>query len=87
VFDGPDSLLKIVACNQAARSAGVHIGMTKVQAEACGVTLIKRIQEREDTAEAELLDCAYHFSPDVEVTSPGTIIFDMAGSERLLGTG
>ncbi len=87
LFDGPDSLLKVVSCNQAARSAGVHVGMTKLQAEACGVTLIKRIQEREDIAEAELLDCAYHFSPDVEVTSPGTIIFDMTGSERLLGTG
>jgi protein ImuB len=87
VYDGPESLLKVVACNQAARSAGVYVGMTKLQAEACGVNVIKRVQKREEIAQSELLDCAYHFSPDVEVTDAGTIIIDMAGSERLLGTG
>lgn len=87
LFDGPESLLKVVACNQAARSAGVYAGMSKLQAEACGVSVIKRVQEQEDIAQSELLDCAYRFSPDVEVTDAGTIIFDLAGSERLLGTG
>lgn len=87
LLDGPESLLKVVACNRAARSAGVSIGMTKLQAEVCGVTLLRRVQEHEDAAQAELLDCAYHFSPKVEVTSPGTIIIDLSGSERLLGTG
>ena len=41
LLDGPESLLKVVACNASARSAGVFIGMTKLQAEVCGVTLQK----------------------------------------------
>ena len=87
LLDGPESMLKVVACNKAARSAGVSIGMTKLQAEVYGVTLRRRVQEQEDIAQAELVDCAYYFSPTVEATSPGTIIIDLAGSKRLLGTG
>lgn len=87
LLDGPDSLLKVVACNAPARSTGVVVGMTKLQAEVCGVTLRKRVQDHEDAAQAELTDCASHFSPRIEVTAPGMIIVDLAGSERLLGTG
>src|SRR5579864_1294466 len=87
LLDGPESLLKVVACNAPARSAGVFIGMTKPQAEMCGVTLIKRVPEHEEAAQAELIDGAYNFSPRIEVTNPGTIIIDLSGSERLLGTG
>jgi protein ImuB len=87
LLDGPESLLKVVACNAPARNAGVGNGMTKLQAEVCGVTLRRRIQEQEEIAQAELIDCACHFSPKVEDTSPGTVIIDLAGSERLLGTG
>src|SRR3979409_621716 len=84
LLDGPESLLKCVACNAAARSAGVSVGMTKMQAEVCGVTLKKRVQEHEDAAQVELIDCAYYFSPRIEITAPGTIIVDLAGSERLM---
>jgi hypothetical protein len=35
ILDGPDSLLRVFACNPAAQLAGVDIGMTKVQAEQC----------------------------------------------------
>src|SRR5712671_4283543 len=87
LLDGPESLLKVVACNAAARAAGVNTGMTKLQAEVCGVPLRRRVQEHEDVAKTKLIDCAYNFSPRIEVTSPGTIIIDLAGSERLLGTG
>jgi protein ImuB len=86
LLDGPDSLLKVVACNDLARDAGVTIGMTKLQAEVCpGVSVRKRIQAHEDSAQAALLECAYHFSPRVEATSAGTIIVDLAGTQRLLG--
>src|SRR5580765_6273318 len=86
LLDGPDSLLKVVACNDPARGAGVTIGMTKLQAEVCpGVSVRKRIQAHEDSAQAALLECAYHFSPRVETTSAGTIIVDLAGTQRLLG--
>jgi len=87
LLDGPESLLKVAACNAAARGVVVFTGMTKAQAEICGVTLIKRVQESEDAAQAELMDSAYNFSPRIEATSPGTIIIDLSGSERLLGTG
>lgn len=87
LFDGLESLLKVVACNAAARAAGVSIGMSKLQAEVCGLTLRRRIQEHEDVAQAELIDCGYNFSPHIEVTNPGTVIIDLIGSERLMGTG
>jgi len=87
LLDGPESLLKVIACNAPARSAGIFTGMTKSQAEVCGVRLIKRVQKHEDVAQAELINCAYNFSPRIEATSPGTIITDLSGSERLLGTG
>src|SRR5690348_2470944 len=87
LLDGPESLLKVVACNASARSAGVFTGMTKPQAEICGVKLIKRVLEHEEAAQADLMNGAYNFSPRIEVASPGTIIIDLSGSERLLGTG
>jgi protein ImuB len=87
LFDGPESQLKVVACNASARAAGVSIGISKLQAEVCGVTLRRRVQEHEDAAQAELIDRAYNFSPHIEVTNPGTVIIDLIGSERLMGTG
>lgn len=87
VLDGPESLLKIYSCNEQARQAGIALGMTKLQAEACpGVTLQRRIVAQEDSAQADLIACAYDFSPRVESTAPGTVIFDLTGAGRLLGS-
>ena len=61
--------------------------MSKLQAEVGGVALRRRVQEHEDAAQVELIDCGYNFSPHIEVTSPGTVIIDLIGSERLMGTG
>ena len=86
VVDGPDSLLKVFACNNLVRKAGVAIGMAKIQAEACpGIKLRRRVAEHEEVAQQQLLDIAYKFSSHVESTSPGTVIFDVSGTERLLG--
>src|SRR5215472_5235413 len=86
VLDGPESLLKVVACNERARNAGIALGMTKIQAEACpGVVLRKRIIDQEEAAQAALLDCACSFSPRVESTCAGSVIVDLTGAERLLG--
>src|ERR1051326_6895531 len=85
LIDGPGSLLKVVACNAPARNAGVLVGMTKLQAEACHVMVSNRVQEQEDTAQATLIECGYAFSPWVEATQPGTVIIDLSGTERLLG--
>src|SRR5215470_13361687 len=87
VLDGPESLLKVFSCNERARRGGIAIGMTKIQAEACpGVVLRKRNIEQEEAGQAALLECAYSFSPRVESTCAGSIIVDLTGAERLLGT-
>jgi protein ImuB len=85
LLDGPDALLKVIACNKPARDAGIRIGITKLQAEAFGIDLRRRIKSDEESAQGALMECAYNFSPRIEATAPGTIIFDLAGSERLLG--
>src|SRR5215472_12500589 len=87
VLDGPESLLKVFACNARARTAGIALGMTKIQAEACpGVALRKRTVEQEEEAQAALLECARSFSPRVESTCSGSVIVDLTGAERLLGS-
>jgi protein ImuB len=87
VLDGPESLQKVYSCNDRARQAGVEIGMTKLQAEACcGIVLHKRNPEEEDSAQSALLQCAYGFSPRIESTCPGTVIADLSGAGRLLGS-
>jgi len=87
VLDGPESLQKVYSCNDRARRAGIEIGMTKLQAEACGgIVLRKRNAEEEDSAQSALLQCAYGFSPRVESTCPGTVIADLSGAGRLLGS-
>lgn len=86
VLAGPESLLKVIACNEQARSAGVAIGMTKLQAESCGQVLLEnRNCEQEDAAQATLIDFGYGFSPRLESTALGTVILDLAGSSRLFG--
>ncbi len=87
VLDGPESLLKVFACNEPARREGIAIGMTKLQAEACpAVVVCKRVLEQEEDAQSALLECAYDFSPRVESTCPGTVIVDLTGAGRLLGS-
>src|SRR5256885_227960 len=87
ILDGPESLLKVFASNQEARSRGIVAGMTRLQAEACGaVRLCRRHPSDEESAQAALLDCGYGFSPRVESTSPGTVLIDLAGTSRLWGT-
>src|SRR5215470_3941719 len=86
ILDGPASLPRVVATNEPARLAGIELQMTKLQAETCGrAWLRKRSPAIEDAAQAALLDCATSFSPRVESTAPGTVILDLAGTEKLFG--
>ncbi|HUO24735.1 MAG TPA: DNA polymerase Y family protein [Candidatus Aquilonibacter sp.] len=86
ILDGPTPP-RVVAMNQAARSAGIQIGMTKLQVETCGgISLRKRSLANEESARAALLDCGRAFSPCVESTCPGTVILDLAGTEKLFGS-
>jgi protein ImuB len=86
ILDGPASLLRLMAINAAARAAGMEIGMTKLQAQACGhAWLRRRSLAQEESAQAALLDCASAFSPRVESTAAGTITLDLAGTQKLFG--
>src|SRR5690348_4649367 len=86
ILDGPDSLLRISACNAQAELAGIAIGMTKAQAEQCrGLVMRRRAVEQERSEQAALLDCASRFSPCVEDTCPGAVTLDAAGTERIFG--
>src|SRR5438552_16667822 len=71
ILDGPDSLLRVFACNQAARARGVEMRMTRLQAEACGEhVLSKRLTIQDEAGQAALLDCGYSCSPRMEPTAP-----------------
>jgi protein ImuB len=79
-------MLRVVAANNAARTAGIQIGMTKLQAETSGVSLRKRSIANEDAAQGVLLDCGRSFSPCAESTCVGTVILDLTGTEKLFGS-
>jgi len=87
ILDGPDNLPKVFATNAAARRAGIQTGMTKLQVETYGgIWLRKRSIEAEELAQTALESFASKFSPRVESTSPGTVILDLAGMEKLFGS-
>jgi protein ImuB len=86
VLTGRPPLEKVVALNERARQTGVEIGTTKSQLEAWeNLVLRARSESQEKSAHAALLDCAQSFSPEVEDTSPGTVLLNLAGLEPLLG--
>jgi len=86
ILEGPASLLRVMATNEPARLAGIEMDMTRLQAETCGrAWLRKRSPANENAAQMALLDCATSFSPRVESTTPGTVILDLAGTEKLFG--
>jgi len=86
VLTGRPPLEKVVVLNERARQAGVEVGATKSQLEAWeDLELRARSESQETSAHAALLDCAQSFSPEVEDTSPGTVLLNLAGLEPLLG--
>lgn len=87
LLDGPDSRQKVFACNDVARHEGIAIGTTKAQVKILpGVVMRKRHSEKEAEAQAALIDCGYALSFKVEPTCPGTVIADLSGAERLMGS-
>jgi protein ImuB len=86
VLEGKVPLQKVFAVNENARRAGIDLGMTKVQIEACsGLVLRARSLPQEAAAHAVLLDCAQSFSPRVEAVGCDTIVLDIAGLQPLFG--
>src|SRR5208283_2627056 len=49
------------------------------------LVLRARSEVQENSAHAALLDCAQSFSPEVEDTSPGTVLLNLDGLEPLWG--
>src|ERR1700686_4893394 len=86
VLTGRPPLEKVVALNERARRSGVEVGATKSQLEAWeNLVLRARSESHEASAHAALLDCAQSFSPEVEDTSPGIVLLNLAGLKPLLG--
>ncbi len=86
VMDGLPSRPKVFACNAIARQAGIHEGMSKTKAETFQNVLLKpRVRVAEENAQAALLDCGFSVSPQIESTSPGTVLIGLKGAERLWG--
>jgi protein ImuB len=86
VLAGRPPLERVVALNEKARQAGVEIGATKSQLEAWEHLVLRvRLESQEISAHAALLDCAQSFSPEVEDTSSGAVLLNLAGLEPLLG--
>src|SRR6202795_4431063 len=86
VLTGRPPLEKVVALNESARQSGVEVGATKSQLEAWeNLVLRARSESQETSAHAALLDCAQSFSPEVEDSSPGTVLLNLGGLEPLFG--
>ena len=74
VLNGSPPTLTVMAANARAREAGIDLGMTKLQAQACPrIHLHRRSLAQECAAHDALLDCAHAFSPRVEDTNYQTI--------------
>ena len=90
ILDGTFPLLTVVALSPKALQSGLHLGMTKAQAELFNIKLLYRSAALEKTAHHALLDCALAISPRVEDTHApplkgdgDTVILDLEGLERL----
>jgi protein ImuB len=88
VVEGVPPLERVLAANEKAAQAGVETGMTRVQATECIAEeqVCRRSPECEAAAHAALLACAGSFSPRVEDAAADTILLDLTGVERLLGS-
>jgi protein ImuB len=88
ILDGPKSAaLKVFACSAKSREAGISVGMSKAKAEIWpNVLMLRRCQQNEDIAQTALLDCGFSVSRQVESTHPGTVLCDVTGTEKLLGS-
>jgi protein ImuB len=86
ILEGAPPLIHVVAMNEAARAAGVELGMTRLQAQALPCLALRmRSHLAERAAHAALLDCAAAFSPRVEAIAQDTVVLDFHGLERLFG--
>ena len=87
LVDGTPPLRNVVAANEAARQAGVTLGMAHTQAQQfSGVEIRQRSRGQEESAHTALLDLAWSVSPRIENTAPDTVTLDLAGLHSLFGS-
>jgi protein ImuB len=87
VVDSLRNRRTILSCNALARRAGIIAGMTKAQAEAVpNVKFGTRDKDKEESAHEALMDCGFSMSPYVEAAFPETMVMDLTGTGRLLGS-
>ena len=93
VLSGEPPLERVFAMTRQARQLGMEEGMSRVQAESFSVTVVWRNRRQEERSFADLMQCTQRFSPRVEsISSPqeercgATLVLDVTGSERLLGS-
>jgi protein ImuB len=87
VIAGSPPLVRVAAINAAARKLGLEIGMTKTEAESChGLVIREQSLALEASAHAALVDCVARFSPRCEDVSADTVILDLSGLRKLMGT-
>ena len=87
VIAGSPPLVRVIAINAAARRLGLEIGMTKTEAESCpGVVIREQSLDLEASAHAALVDCVAHVSPRCEDVSADTVVLDLSGLGKLMGT-
>ncbi|SRR6266568_389396 len=93
ILSGEPPLEKVFAMTRQARQLGMEEGMSRVQAESFSVAVVRRDRQQEESSFAELMQCTQRFSPSVEsISSPqeercgATLVLDVTGSERLLGS-
>ena len=88
LLDGEPPAEIVFAANKAARSLGVEVGMTRLQAESFPEIISRhRILEDESSAHTILHTIACMFSPRIEYveTYPGTYALDIQGMNSLYG--
>ena len=81
---GASPIWNVVAANEAALRAGIHLGMAKSQAaQFRSIEIRLRSQAQEKASHAALMDLGWSISPRVEDTAPDTIVLDIAGLHSL----
>jgi protein ImuB len=88
LIDGEPPTEIVFVANKAARSLGVEVGMTRLQAESFPeVFAVRRVREDEGSAQSILHTLACMFSPRIESVEahPGTYALDIQGMHRLFG--
>jgi protein ImuB len=87
LVDGTPPVWNVVAINEAARQAGIELGMAKSQAaQFLGVEIRQRSRAQEAAAHGALLDLGWSVSPRVEETAADTVVLDLTGLASLLGS-